>query len=288
MGSSETDESGVQVSVVLAIAIALPFTIGFLFESPGVMALVVFVELVIGCFYRPTQIVAVPLFIVLMLLSLFLPFCSPGGAPSRPQQCRDNLKQIALALLNYHDEHDSFPPAYVIDAAGQPMHSWRVLVLPYMEETALYEQYRFDEPWNGLSNSRLAGRMPSVFRCPSEPNRESVNTSYVLVAGEGTPWTDAESPHMDDITRARGASNTIAVVEIVGSKIHWMEPRDFTPDQAFQQFESILQGRHHSTEDGRPALNVAFADGSVRGVRLDEIKERLIGQGGETVKRPEE
>lgn len=288
MDGNEAAKSGMQAFVVLAIAVALPFGVGFLFESPVAMALVVFVELVIGCFYRPTQIGAVPLFVLLMLFLLLAPFLRPNGPVLRSGLCQNNLKQIALALLNYHDVYGCFPPAHLADEQGGPMHSWRVLILPYLAEETCYEQYRFDEPWNGPNNSQLVGEMPSVFRCPAEPNRESVNTSYVLVAGEGTPWADAESPHMDDITTAGGASNTIAVVEVAGSQIHWMEPRDFTPDQVFQQFESILQGRHHSTEDGRPALNVAFADGSVRDIRLDEIEDLLNCRGGEKMESSEE
>src|SRR5690606_28292508 len=62
-------------------------------------------------------------------------------------QCQNNLRQVVLALHGYHVDHGCFPPAYVADAAGRPMHSWRVLVLPYLEEQDLYAAYNFAEPW---------------------------------------------------------------------------------------------------------------------------------------------
>ena len=80
--------------------------------------------------------------------------------------CTNNLKHIGLALLNYNDIFGCFPPAYTTDANGKPMHSWRVLILPFIEQQTLYKRYRFDEPWDGPNNSLLAKEMPSVFPLP--------------------------------------------------------------------------------------------------------------------------
>jgi type II secretory pathway pseudopilin PulG len=74
---------------------------------------------------------------------------------ARRFQCLNNLRQIALALQNYRDDFGCFPPAYVADDAGKPMHSWRVLILPYMDRKEVYSQYNFNEPWDGPTNSRL-------------------------------------------------------------------------------------------------------------------------------------
>jgi hypothetical protein len=70
-------------------------------------------------------------------------------------RCAQNLKWICLALHNYEAANGAFPPAYVADADGKPMHSWRVMILPYAEEPALYKKYRFDEPWDGPNNRQL-------------------------------------------------------------------------------------------------------------------------------------
>src|SRR4051812_9073955 len=80
---------------------------------------------------------------------------SPSTGPreaSKRTQCKNNLKEIALALHNYHEAYGCFPPAYIADKDGRPMHSWRVLILPYLDEKPLYLKYRFDEPWNGPHN----------------------------------------------------------------------------------------------------------------------------------------
>src|SRR5262249_42952585 len=85
--------------------------------------------------------------------------CEPGTV-ARRSQCKNNLKQIGLAMFNYHDAYGCFPPAYIADADGRPMHSWRVLLLPFLDEAARYRKYRFDEPWDGPNNSELATSVP--------------------------------------------------------------------------------------------------------------------------------
>ena len=81
--------------------------------------------------------------------------------------CKNNLKQIGLALHNYHDRYQSFPPAFVADENGKPMHSWRVLLLPYLDQADLYARYNFNEPWNGPNNLKLGDEIPEVYGCPN-------------------------------------------------------------------------------------------------------------------------
>ena len=90
---------------------------------------------------------------------------------------------IGFALQCYHQDHGSFPPAYITDKAGKPMHSWHILLLPYIGAKELYSRYKFDEPWNSTSNSRLARLMPEVYRCPSDPDAGDAITNYVAVVG---------------------------------------------------------------------------------------------------------
>lgn len=154
---------------------------------------------------------------------------------SRLMACRNNARAIGLALLQYHQQYGMFPPQYVADAEGRPMHSWRVLILPYLQESdtlAVYEKYRFDEPWNGPHNRELATQVRWSFRCPSTDAAEPAfpqATHYVAVAGPGTAWPGPSGTRRDDI--ADGCGNTILLVEIAGSDIHWMEPRDATLEE---------------------------------------------------------
>src|SRR3990172_9467251 len=93
----------------------------------------------------------------ILLLGMVVFLLLPGSgrshnAASRRTACKNNLHQIEMALHYYHDKYHCFPPAYVADASGRPLHSWRVLLLPFLEQENLYRQYRFDEPWDGPHN----------------------------------------------------------------------------------------------------------------------------------------
>ena len=83
----------------------------------------------------------------------------------------NNLKQIAMALQCYHQANGCFPPAYIADKTGKPMHSWRVLILPYLDRDDLYKAYNFTEPWDGPNNKKLATSRPDL--CLPEHRRTS-------------------------------------------------------------------------------------------------------------------
>ena len=118
-----------------------------------------------------------------------------NGPRARRAACMNNLKQIALALENYQAAYAVFPPAFIADENGKPMHSWRVLILPFLEQQALYDQYDFGEPWDGPNNIKLLGKMPPFFRCPSSSPgpAASTATSFVVITGPGTMFPGAES-----------------------------------------------------------------------------------------------
>jgi hypothetical protein len=184
--------------------------------------------------------------------------------------CSNNLKQIALALHNYHDRYGSLPPAYVADEDGKPMHSWRVLILPYLEQQALYDIYDMDEPWNGPNNIQLLKDVPSIYACPSatgHSKRRGTCTSYVAVVGPTTPWP---APSVASFATIKdGMSNTALVVES-NHEIPWLEPRDLQMDEAMALLTSgnpESSGCHRSEDffyeyfSGR---NVAIGDGRIR------------------------
>ena len=177
-------------------------------------------------------------------------------------QCSNNLKQIGLAMHNYHDVNDCFPPAYVADEDGKPMYSWRVLLLPYLEETYLYEQFNLDEPWDSENNRALRNMMPGMFICPEDVDNDGSQTSYVMIVG---PKTFADGPtgrKMDDITD--GMFNTIMIVETTDSGINWAEPRDLDA-------ESITYGLNDGSAEGirsnhADGCKILLGDGSVHTV----------------------
>jgi hypothetical protein len=182
---------------------------------------------------RKSQIGCVVLGLACLLVvgSLLASSVKSARSAARRASCTCHLKQVGLALLNYESTYRRFPPAYLADADGKPMHSWRVLILPYLERQDLYKRYDFSEPWDGPNNKRLHGEIETVFRCPEATGPET-ETSYVAVVGDETAWPGAESVRIRDIRD--GTSKTIAIVEVANSGIHWMEPRDLTFDEALR------------------------------------------------------
>lgn len=103
------------------------------------------------------------------------------------------------------------------------MHSWRVLILPYIEQQALYDAYDFDEPWNGPNNSKLADQMPTSFHSPTEPDSTTF-TNIVAITGPGTAFPESGTTCFADFID--GTNNTILLTEIANSRIPWLKPDD--------------------------------------------------------------
>lgn len=193
---------------------------------------------------------------------------------ARFTQCRNNLKQIMLALHNYHDVHGRFPPAVTYGPDGKPWHSWRTLIRPYLEASPFYQRYRFDEPWDGPNNRKLrdeydgyARRFRSVLHCPSD-DANPTHTSYLAVIGKGTMWPPDSVGRLEDVKDGTGA--VIQVVEVSNSGVHWMEPRDLRFDEMSFRFNDdgqAVRSRHvqrHWFGGDTARANAAFADGSVK------------------------
>ena len=143
------------------------------------------------------------------------------------------MRQIAIALRNYESEYGTFPPAYIVDENGRPMHSWRVLTLPYVDQLDSYEKYNFDEPWDGPSNSKLLAQAPYVYSCPSHGGRSSSLCSYVAVTGPGTVWHGAKPVTIDEISD--GTDDTIMLTE-TPHPVPWMKPEDISADDFLKLF----------------------------------------------------
>jgi uncharacterized protein DUF1559 len=262
--SEPTYQFGLRTLFVLPLFVVVYFALAHLFGVCLAAALTIPVALFVACFSERTHRWAVRLLVGYLVLGVFVALLLPAGhhsGPARRSQCSNNLKQIGVALHNYHDTYGSFPPAYIADGEGRPVHSWRVLLLPFLEHEALYGQYRFDEPWDGPNNLKLVEKMPSDFQCPEDRSEEKTyTTNYVVVVGPHTAWPGEETVRLKDITD--GTSNTWLVVEVADSGITWSEPRDLHVLQMAQEINPPA-GQGISSKHPGGALAV-LADGSVR------------------------
>lgn len=216
-----------------------------------------------------------------LLVALLLPAVSAAREAARRMQCSNNLKQIALAMHNYHDVHKCFPPAFTVDEDGNKLHSWRTVILPYMEQSALYEQIRLDEPWDSEHNRQFAETVIPAYQCPSS-GAEGATTNYMVIVGEHTIFPGAEGRSIAKIVD--GTSNTLLVVEVSGQEVPWMAPVDLdheTLQLAINQAESGMGSEHPG------GMNAAFADGSVQfladAIDPDMLRRLITCDDGEPV-----
>jgi hypothetical protein len=168
-------------------------------------------------------------------------------------QSINNLKQIGLALHNYVDVHKTFPPAYSVDKEGKPLLSWRVHILPYVDQAQLYQQFHLDEPWDSEHNKKLLQQTPAVYRTPRS-RAEPEKATYLAVRGPQTIFPGKDSVGLAQITD--GTSSTVMVVEAPDAlAVEWSKPDDFVFD-AEEPAKKLA--------DSRKSILVLFADGSVR------------------------
>ncbi len=189
----------------------------------------------------------------------------------------NNLKQIALAMHNYHDTNQSMPPAAVCDKTGKPLLSWRVLILPYIEEEALYKQFKLDEPWDSDNNKKLLAKMPKIYAIPGKTQPGDTDTHYRVFVGNGAGFDWLMGVKLNAI--ADGTSNTLMCVTAADA-VPWTKPDElaFDPEKdPSKLFGAIVNGK----------VQVAMFDGSVRSLKKlpskETLKALITRSGGEVL-----
>ena len=202
----------------------------------------------------------------LIFIAAFQPESIPflGQVAPPPPVCKSNLEKIYLALDAYAREHGTYPPAYTVDEKGKPMHSWRVLLLPYLDENQLFSKYDMTKPWDDPINMQAVGRrMPEVYGCPNM-NSSRDETSYMVVCGPTLVFDGVTKRRPEDITDKM--SETMLVIEVADTDVHWMEPVDLSVTSMTWIVNADKGiGSHHST----PGMHVLTADGVVH--HLEEM-----------------
>lgn len=220
----------------------------------------------------------VGLLFVGLITALILPAVTSARGTARRTQSMNNMKQVVLAMHNYHEIEGSFPLAGVDENGVGPKLSWRVHILPYIDEQGLYEKFHLDEPWDSPYNKELISQMPEIYELPDgllDPGK----TVYLAVTGPGAAFQGGEvGPALEDFTD--GSSKTIILVEAnVDQAVIWTKPADwqFDPNNPKHGLGSLRKG----------GFQVAFADGHVRFI-TSELKDETLKaiftrDGGEAV-----
>lgn len=197
--------------------------------------------------------------------------------PSPRKQCLNHLKQIAMALHEYAEEFGTLPPAYTVDANGKALHSWRTLLLPYLDQRELYESVDLSKPWDDLVNAKALEHIPAAYACPQSEGGDQ-RTSYLGVGGPGGFFSGATPRKMNEITDKH--EETLMVVEVPADQgVPWMAPLD-ADEKLILDIDPKSKWPHSG---GR---NVAFVDVSVRTLIVSEttaadLKRMMTVAGGD-------
>ena len=209
-----------------------------------------------------------------VFVAFFLPVSRTAREPARRSQCKNNFKQIGLALHNYHDQYHALPPAYTVDADGKPLHSWRTLILPFLEQKPLYDKIDLTKAWDDPANAEVYKTVLEVYRCPSLDGRNT-HTTYLAIVTPNSCLRGGESRLFSEITD--GLSNTLVVIEVDSEHaVHWMSPMD--ADESM-----ILSIGPNSKVSHTGGVHGLLMDGAVRFLNAQipaETRRALISVAG--------
>ncbi|HKD35477.1 MAG TPA: DUF1559 domain-containing protein, partial [Pirellulales bacterium] len=188
-----------------------------------------------------------------ILAGLLLPAVQSARQAAERVQSSNNLRQIGLALFNFESRDRHFPARAIVDKNGKPLLSWRVAILPFIEQDNLFRQFHLDEPWDSEHNKPLLDMMPRVFQDPRRPPGNTTN--YLAIVGKGLAFEPDNRPlKIQEFTD--GTSNTLLAVQANDDKaVPWTKPDDLEVDM-----KKPLEGLGQAEPNGFQAL---FADGHV-------------------------
>jgi len=216
------------------------------------------------------------------LVSGLPPFAEETNKSGAAKQSASKIKQLALAMLLHEDTRGYLPPAggfrYYANSKSQKSnypHSWRVALLPFIDHEALFEQYKFDEPWDSEANKKILAQMPAVFRADNDAP-DSTNTSYFVVTGPNTLFSDAEGTRIKSVVD--GTAKTLMIVE-AKRPVPWTKPEDisYSANQPVPTLGSWVDGQFLSaTSDGVVRqLSTGIDDATLRAYLTKDGRENV-------------
>ena len=211
--------------------------------------------------------------------ALLLPAVQQAREAARRSQAKNNLKQIGLAMHNFHDSHRAFPPAANVDKKDKKLLSWRVHILPFIDQNALYQQFHLDEPWDSEHNKQFIKQIPGVYVQPTHADlAKEGKTVYLVPTGKGMAFEGNEGMSIRNFLD--GTSNTILAVEAHrDAAVIWTKPEELAVDlkNPLKNLKSALAGGFH----------VLMCDGTVRfisdNIDVNTLKALFTRGDGEAV-----
>ncbi len=202
-------------------------------------------------------------FLLFVAAAFVLPITRNARPAALRSSCKNNLKQIGIALHNYNDAYGCLPPPYTVDADGNKLHSWRTLILPYMEQQALYEKIDLSKPWDDPANSVVRETLIHEYHCPSDAAPAN-HTNYLVIVGEEFAFSPTGPRKMEEFRD--GLSETIFVLEVPEKySVEWMSPED--GDEAM-----FLSLADKGNQNHNAVVQVVLGDGSVRVLSVADAK----------------
>lgn len=193
--------------------------------------------------------------IIGVLIGLLLPATRSARPAGRRAQCQSNLHNIELALLSYEHTYQALPPAFTVDTNGRPLHSWRTLILPYLEGEELFRKIDLTKPWNDPANAEAFQTTVPIFRCPEATGPRNMTTYLAIVAPNGCLLPAKPRP-LAEITDSH--SSTLMLIEAGDDNaVPWMAPTD--ADESLVLSLGPKTKLHHGS-----GTNAGFVDGAVR------------------------
>jgi type II secretory pathway pseudopilin PulG len=212
------------------------FATSFAAFGPLGLFVAMFVEFIWLVILKRLKMTFVELLVVIAIVGTLVGLLIPAGMASREwarrAACYRNLGLVAKALLLTAETSGRLPQAVELDDQNLPQRSWRISVLPRIEQQGIYDAYVPSEPWNGPKNSKILNQSIELFVCPNDPpvNANSPQTNYFAVVGRQTAWPEDRGLALSEITDDR--SRTILLLEVAEWAVPWGEPRDLTYDEA--------------------------------------------------------
>ncbi len=192
------------------------------------------------------------------------------GVPAEVKQINErrksqiNLQHLGIAMHNYHNDFNRFPPPAIGSKDGKPLLSWRVALLPYLEQNDLYKQFKLDEPWDGEHNKKLLEKMPKLYAPLGVETKDKHVTFYQVFTGPGTVFEDPKGVPIREIRD--GTANTILIVE-AGEPVPWTKPDDLVldPKKPVPKLGGLFKGDFH----------ICLGDGSVHFIKKETEEKAL-------------